>query len=108
MSKVMTKSSLSPGRRYLVELAQETNHGRIVLLPVLDGEPQFDPPPTVLRLFLIGKDNGPHPAHCKEDFIIKEEWVELFKLFDREQSFIIDELVIADGLPVRMTVREKA
>ncbi|MBU1319363.1 MAG: hypothetical protein KKG33_14215 [candidate division Zixibacteria bacterium] len=48
MSKEMTKSSLSSGRIHLVELAQKLNHGRIVLLPVLDGEPQFDPPPTVL------------------------------------------------------------
>ena len=104
----MKKSELSPKKQHLLEMTQRIGHGRIEGLPVRDGEPILAPPPTVLRLFLFGKDNGPNAALSSEDFVLKKNVTEMFEIFDREQSFVIDELVIADGLPVRMTVREKA
>jgi len=104
MLNVVTKAALSPARRRLVELMQETNHGRI-RLEVRNCEPVFDPPPTVLRLFLFGKDNGPNASRSSEDFVLKKNVAEMFEIFDREQSLWIEELVVADGLPVRMCVR---
>jgi len=105
MPNVVTKAALSPARRRLVELMQETNHGRI-RLEVRNGEPVFDPPPTVLRLFLFGKDNKPNAARDNDGFALKKKAVELFEIFDREQSLSIQELIIDDGLPIRMSVKE--
>jgi len=108
MTDAVTKAALSPARRRLVELMQEINYGRIERLEVRDGEPVFDPPPTVLRLFLFGKDNGPNASRGNDGFALKKKVAELFEVFDRERSLSIQELMIDNGLPVRMTVADAA
>ena len=106
MTDVVTKAALTPARKRLVELMQEVNYGRIEGLHVRDGEPVFDPPPTVLRLFLFGKDNGPNESRANDGFALKKKMAELFEVFDRERSLSIQELIIDNGLPVRMTVAD--
>jgi len=106
MAAVMTKAALSPARKRLVELMQKVNFGRIEGLQVRDGEPVFDPPPTVLQLFLFGKDNGPNASRGSEGFALKRRVTELFEVFDRERSFSVQQLMIDNGLPVRMTVAD--
>jgi len=106
MSNVVTKAALTPARKRLVELMQEINYGRIEALRVQDGEPVFDPPPTVLRLFLFGKDNRPNESRGSDGFALKKKVAELFEFFDRERSLLIQELMIDNGLPVRMTVAD--
>ena len=107
MTDVVTKAVLTPARKRLVELMQEINYGRIEGLSVQDGEPVFDPPPTVLRLFLFGKDNGPNESRGSDGFSLKKKVVELFEVFDRERFLSIQELMIDNGLPVRMTVADE-
>ena len=104
MSNPMSTSVLSCTRRRLVELMQETNFGRIENLSVREGEPEFDPPPLVVRLFVFGKDNEPNASRLKDGFALKSSVAELFQVLDREQSLLIRELVIGDGLPIRMSV----
>ena len=106
MTDVMTKAALTPARKRLIELMQEINYGRIESLEVRNGEPVFDPPPTVLRLFLFGKDNGPNVSRGNDGFALKKKVAELFEVFDRERSLSIQELMIDNGLPVRMTVAD--
>lgn len=101
-----TKSSLSPSRTHLLQLMQEIRYGRIMDLRIQDGEPVFDNPPTVLRLFLIGRTNQPNESRHKEDFALKGRLLELYEIFDRERSFTIQELMIEDGLPVRMSITD--
>ncbi|MDP8237676.1 MAG: hypothetical protein P9X24_01180 [Candidatus Hatepunaea meridiana] len=97
------KRDISAPRRKLLEVMQDINFGRIEGLQVREGEPVFDPMPTMLSLFLFGKDNGPNASRRNDGLIIKKKVVELFEVFDREQSLSIRELMIDDGLPVRMT-----
>ncbi len=104
MTNAARKGTLTPARRRLIELIQGVNYGRIENLEVRDGEPVFDPPPTVVRLFLFGRRNGPNVAHGKDDFALKGTVTELFDIFDRERSLSVRELIVDDGLPVRMTV----
>lgn len=106
MTDVVKKVALTPARKRLVELMQEINYGRIEGLQVQDGEPVFDPPPTVLRLFLFGKDNWPNESRGNDGFALKKKVAELFEVFDRERSLSIQELMIDNGLPVRMTVAD--
>lgn len=106
MTDVVTKAALTPARKRLVELMQEINYGRIEGLRVQNGEPVFDPLPTVLRLFLFGKDNGPNESRGNDGFALKKKVAELFEVFDRERSLSIQELMIDNGLPVRMTVAD--
>ena len=104
MSNSVSKSDLSQASQRLVELGQETNHGEIGPFEVLNGEPVLDPPPTVLRTFLISNDNGPNPLRSTKDFILRKEWLEVFAIFDRERSFMVKRLVIKGGLPVRIDI----
>ena len=104
MPDVVTKAALSPARKRLVELMQEVNYGRIERLQIRDGDPVFNPPPTVLRQYLFGKENGPNAYRGVDGFALKKKVAELFEIFDREPSLSIQELIIDNGLPVRMTV----
>ena len=102
----VTKAALTPARRRLVELMQEINYGRLEGLEVRDWEPVFKPPPQVVRQIVFGKDNGPNAQRAAQGFALKKKMAELFEVFDRERSFLILELVIDNGLPVRMAVAD--
>ena len=107
-AKPVMKGALSAARQQLVELMQDVNYGRIEGLEVKDGEPVLEPRPRVLRVILLGKENRPHAGRASADFALKEKVTELLEVFDRERSFTIRELVIDNGLPVRMTVANGA
>ena len=102
----VTKASLTPARRCVIELMQEINYGRLEGLEVRDCEPVLDPPPRVVRQIVFGKDNGPNACRANDGFALKKKMAELFEFFDRERSFLILELVIDNGLPVRMAVAD--
>ena len=102
----VTKASLSPARRRLVELMQKINYGRIEWLEVQDAEPVFDPRPKVVRQVVFGKNNRPNACRAHTSFALKKQVEELFEFFERAQWFVVQELVINDGLPVRMTVAD--
>ncbi len=102
----LTKASLSPARRRLVELMQEINYGRIEWLQVQDAEPVFDPRPKVVHQVVFGKNNRPNACRAHTSFGLKKQVEELFEFFERAQWFVVQELVINDGLPVRMTVAD--
>lgn len=108
MKPVLKKASLTPARKRLVERMQEINFGSIKGLKVQNGEPVFDPPPIEQRVFLFGRDNGPNPSRDNHGFVLKKKVEELFEIFDREQSLLIKELIIENGLPVRMIVADAA
>ena len=106
MKHAVKKANLTPARKRLLEMKQEINHGRIGGLKVHNGQPVFDPPPTVVRLFLFSKNNGPNASRSNDGFVLKKNVMWLFEFFDQESTFVIKELFIENGLPVRITVVE--
>ena len=104
MTEIRFKATLTPARRRLVEMMQEINYGRIDRFEVRAGEPVLDPSPQVVRQIVFGKKNGPNACRNQEEFALKKTVLELFEIFDRERSLSIQELVVSDGLPVRMSV----
>ena len=64
----VTKVSLTPARRRLVEVMQGIRYGRLEGLEVRDFEPVFEPPARAVRQIVFGKDNGPHTARNKDGF----------------------------------------
>jgi hypothetical protein len=100
------KSSLSPGRRRLVELMQSITFGRIEGLTMLNGEPVLDPPPRVVREIKFGGENGPRRELDTDDFLLKSQVVELFQHFDQVGDGYIDVLEVKHGLPFRMLLTE--
>ena len=106
MNNVATKASLSPQRRRLLELMQGINFGRIEELVVRDGEPDFDPPPQVVREIKFGGENGLRREMTVEDFALKSQAVELFAQIDRLGNGTVLSLEIKHGLPFRMSLKE--
>jgi hypothetical protein len=100
------KASLSPARRRLLELFQRVNFGRLESLAVCNREPVLDPRPVVVREHKFAGENGPRPELATDDFLLKQQVVELFAFFDQLQDGVIDVLEIKHGLPFRMIVTE--
>lgn len=101
-----TKSGLTPSRRRLLAEMQRLNFGRIEDLHVLNGEPQFNPPPRVFRDVRPGRDNGPRPETTKADFDLKVEVLDLFVHLEAVGDGVIERIEIQHGLPFRMTFEE--
>jgi hypothetical protein len=103
---VPNKASLSPARRRLLELFQRVNFGRLESLAVCNCEPVLDPRPVVVREHKFAGENGPRPELATDDFLLKQQVVELFAFFDQLQDGVIDVLEVKHGLPFRMIVTE--
>lgn len=100
------KESLSGQRQALLELMEEISFGRIEGLEVRNGEPVLDPPPTVRKLHVFGKPGNRPPSRPRED-CTAQRMAELFGLFDRDRTLVIEELIVDNGLPVRMTLKDE-
>lgn len=100
------KASLSPARCRLLEVFQQINFGRLETLAVRNGEPVFDSHPVIVREHKFGGENGPRSELAADDFLLKQQVVELFAFFDEMQDGAIDVLEIKHGLPFRMSIRE--
>lgn len=100
------KSDLTPSRQRILELMQRLNFGRIEDLHVLNGEPQFDPPPRVIREVRFARENGPRPEVAKSDFALKAKVIDLFAQLEAVGDGVINRIEVQDGLPFRMIFEE--
>ncbi|MCE7957221.1 MAG: hypothetical protein DYH06_04695 [Acidobacteria bacterium ACB2] len=78
--------------------------GRIEGLRVVCGEPVLDPAPHIARDFTLGGRTESSPTCSLPDFLLKEHVIQMFTIFDREQSITVEVLKVRNGLPVHMTV----
>jgi len=103
-----TQRGLSEPRRQFVRLMQWLLFGRITNLPVRGGEPVLDPWPRCVREYKLGGENGRHPKYWTDDFLLKEQHVDLFRQFDAIGDGMISVLEVKHGLPFRMELSEPA
>jgi len=104
----ITKRQVSRPRQALIELGQFLNHGWIENLPVRDGEPVMDPRPVFFHHYKFKAENGPRRESALDDFVLKEEHLELIAFLDRFQNGLIKRLDFKCGLPFGMEVRGSA
>jgi hypothetical protein len=103
---IPTQGGLSEPRRRLVRLMQQLLFGRIEDLRIRRGEPLFDPPPTTIREHKFGGENGPHAKVRADDFLLKDQVVDLFRQLDALGDGLIAVLEVKHGLPFRMLVAD--
>jgi hypothetical protein len=87
----------------MVTMMRDLLYGRFENVPVEDGEPVLDPLPKMVRVRLLGGRNSRRDRRHGVDFVLKKGIEDLFEIFDRERVLVIGELIIEDGLPVRIT-----
>ena len=104
MTALTTKSSLSEAQRWLVEVMQWVNFGRIEDLYVREGEPARDPAPRIFRKVKCGGDNAPRPEVSSADFWLKNQAIDLFESFAEIGNGKIIALEIKGGLPFAFEV----
>ena len=98
--------SLSQSRTRLVRLMQRLRFGRIEDLWIQQGEPVWTPAPRAIRSIRLGRVHRGVRRSGTRNFHVKKPLVELFALFDHEQSLVISELEFQDGLPFRIGIIE--
>ena len=106
MSVNVTKSSLPPACRRLVELMQWVNFGRLENLKIRGGQPVLNPLPRIVREIKISGDNGPRPESRRDDFLLKNHLTELFAHLDDLGEGTVEVLEIKHGLPFRLLIAE--
>lgn len=102
MNPYTSKGALLPERRRLVELMQRLHFGQIVGLHLRNGRPVLDPPPQLVRDRKLGSEPMPRSASPCEDFLLKQQVVELFAYFDEIGDGVVDLIEIKHGLPFRL------
>jgi len=108
VATIETASQLSAARRRLLETISKLNFGRIENLVIQNGQPVFDPPPSILRDVKFGAENGPHAKSALSDFSLKSRLLDLFSQLDALESGVVRSLEVKHGLPFSMIVEERA
>ena len=81
---------------------QRIDFGKIEGLIVRDSEPILDPLPRIICDVKLGTKNGPRPEASLDDFVLKDEVIELFAQFDALDGEILISLEVKHGLPFRI------
>ena len=102
------KSSLSESQRHLVELMQRLNFGRIEDLQVRGGEPVFDPAPRVVRKLKIGGENGPRPETTRDDFLLKQQSLEMLEAIAQLGDGEVRVIEVKHGLAFAMEIEHRS
>ncbi len=106
MPNLRTKSTLSSGRKRILELMQYINFGRIDGLIIKNSEPVFDPPPRVVREIKLGGENSPRPEIESDNFTLKSKAVEFLSHLDHLCNGSVETIEVKHGLPFHMRIEE--
>lgn len=90
--------SLTPARRWLVHRMHQTVHGTMHNLVVQNGEPVIDPPPKIKQSVKLGSKRNALKS-VSQNFLLKDQHVELFQIMEKTGNGVISKVVIQDGLP---------
>jgi hypothetical protein len=98
-------SALKAGQRKLVRMMNELGHGRIEGLIVHRGRPVFNPAPRIIReIKLLNPQTQNKARAAPGDYVLKLQVVQLLETLEDLGDGRVESLLIADGLPVRVTV----
>jgi len=103
----ISHSSLSVAQKRLLRIIQSNQHGRIENLAIRNGDPDLSKPPQVFRHVKFGGRGPNQPRSGKEDYNIKAQVQEMFMEFKKLKNGIVPWIEFQDGLPYRMSVKEK-
>jgi hypothetical protein len=101
-----TLRSLPPEQQYLVRLFQHIRYGRIHRLLVRGGRPELSAGVTWTRTVKVHGDNAPHPGSQADDFALRREVVEFFRMLEVLCDAEVTDIQIRDGFPFTFELSE--
>ena len=100
LNRPIAKSSLSDRQQQLLRILQENPFCRIEGLRVRGGEPDFSPPPVLIRKLKMGTDNARRPEGALEDFLLKRQIIDLLQTIAELGDGEVRSIEIQHGLPL--------
>jgi len=85
---------------------QWLSFGRILKLPVRNGEPVLDQTVRVIRTVKTGADNRPRAESHWRDFVLKREVMDLFAELGRIGNGVVRLIEVKHGLPFLIEIEE--
>jgi hypothetical protein len=107
MPKHLRLSDLSPARQTLVRLCQDLNFGQIVDLVVADGEPSWNPGPTIRSDVRLDIEEAVRPEAVLPNFRLSSEIQRLMCHLDQLKDGKIEQIDVRAGLPRRLIVTSR-
>ena len=95
-------SQISPPRQALLRLCQMVDHGSIDAMRVRNCEPDFEPPPVVVRDLKLTEDEPPRSELALDDYVLSCEVNRLLRLLDEVRDGSIPHIEVRKGLPRRV------
>jgi hypothetical protein len=77
---------------------RDVQYGRFEDLPLVNGEPAFDPPPRLVRVKRIGSSEEA-AVSATEDWILKAPIIDLLREFAALRNGTVERLEFRRGLP---------
>lgn len=97
---------LKRSEQRLLEIAHEVGYGTVPNIPVRDGELVLGAKVKTKRKLRLGKnDRGRSTQRLPDDFVLKQQHVELIERIRRIKDGVVS-IEIQDGLPVDLVVEE--
>ena len=101
-AKLLRLAELSTPSQALVRLCQLIDYGQITNLQIRDGEPVFDPEPSVVVEIKLDANGGPRPESKLADFTLCVEVSHLIRQIEQLHSGSIQRIEVRAGIPRRI------
>jgi hypothetical protein len=83
---------------------QDVGYGEIRQLVVIKGEPVVEPLPKIIRRHKLTVPRRRQNVPRSEDYILKEQVVNLFDDLDQMGNGVVAVIEVRDGLPCEITL----
>ena len=102
----MTKSSLNPGQRQMVEIVEALGFGVIERLLIRGGLPCYEPEPRIVQAIKLDSDSERQPDRGCADMTLKKEFESLFDQLGRLRDGFVD-IEVRHSAPFRLVLERR-
>jgi len=102
----VTKSSLNPDQRRLVEIIEGLRFGAIENLLIRRGSPCYEPEPRIVQAVKLDAESEPAPDRSGASLTLGKGFQRLFDQLSRLGDGTVD-LEVRHGLPLRLVLERR-
>jgi hypothetical protein len=99
----MTKTSLEPNQRRIVEIIEALGFGVIERLVICGGLPCYEPEPRIVQTIKLDSEPERQPEHDHPDLTLRKEFESLFDQLTLLRDGAVD-IEVRHSLPFRLVM----